>query len=142
MENIVNKKLYQKAVSEADAKYKRDGLYKSAYIQKRYKELGGLYRNPKPDAGTGITRWLKKEQWVQVLPYLNDNKVIQCGSTENKNIACRPLVRANSKTPITIGEAIQKHGITKIKELAMKKERNPNIRIDWVNAKLIPQKMP
>lgn len=137
MDNIVNKTLYEKVKREADQKYKRDGLYKSAYIIKRYQQLGGTFIGPKPSSETGITRWLKKEQWIQVLPYVRDKKIVPCGASDGKNIACRPLKRV-AQTPITILEAIEKHGKPKILELALKKERNPNIRINWVNGTTSP----
>ena len=84
MDNIVNKTLYEKVKREADLKYKRAGLYKSSWIQKRYQELGGTYRGPKPSSETGITRWLKKEQWIQVLPYVRDKKIVECGASDGK----------------------------------------------------------
>jgi hypothetical protein len=67
MDNIINKALYQKVKKEADEKYAKPGLYKSAWIQKRYKELGGKYREEKPSSGVGVQRWLKREKWTQVL---------------------------------------------------------------------------
>jgi hypothetical protein len=130
-DNIINKSLYLKAKQEADKIYKRHGLYKSAFIVKKYVELGGKY-NDTAKPKDGINRWLKSENWIQVSPYL-DGKIVKCGSTDGKMIACRPMTRANDKTPITIQEAIKKHGRQKILELAKYKERNPNSRIDWVN---------
>lgn len=133
MDNIVNKTLYEKVNREADLKYKRAGLYKSSWIQKRYQELGGTYRGPKPSSETGITRWLKKEQWVQVGTYLKTGKKIQCGSSDGKNIACRPFKRANSETPITLPELIKLHGKSKLLGLSEEKEKNPSKRINWKN---------
>lgn len=137
MDNILNPKLYLRAKQEADAKYARDGLYKSAWLQKRYKELGGKYVNPKPKS-EGITRWLS-EKWIQVLPYVNEKKIVQCGSSkDSENIACRPLKRINKFTPITIDEVIEKHGIQKVKDLAIKKQKNKSWRVDWVNGTISP----
>jgi len=130
-ENVLNPVLYRKAKKEADEKYAKPGLYKSAWMVKRYTELGGKYSGSKP-SNTGINRWLKKEEWIQVLPYL-DGKIVKCGSSDGDMIACRPSIRATAKTPITIQEAIKKHGKAKILELAKYKERTPTSRIDWVN---------
>ena len=41
MDNIVNKDLYKKAKKKADETYARPSAYKSMYIQKVYKDLGG-----------------------------------------------------------------------------------------------------
>ena len=133
-DNILNKALYKKAKKEADEKYARPGLYKSAYIQNRYKELGGKYSEAKPSSGVGIQRWLKREKWTQVLPYLLTGEIKQCGSDDGKNIACRPMVRANAQTPQTLPELIAKHGRDKLIELARKKEREPQKRINWEKA--------
>lgn len=138
MDNIVNPRLYLRAKKDADLKYARDGLYKSAYIQKRYKELGGKYKTPKPSQAP-ISRWLS-EQWIQVYPYVSENKIVQCGSSkDSENIACRPRKKIDPKnTPITIDEVIAKHGKAKVKELAMKKEKNKSWRVDWVNGTISP----
>lgn len=132
-DNVVNKTLYEKVKREADEKYKRAGLYKSAWMVKRYTELGGEYSGTKPK-NTGINRWLKSEYWIQVIPYITKGEKVICGSTEGKQIACRPSKRATKDTPITIQECIEKHGKKKILELAKYKEKNPDSRINWVNA--------
>lgn len=134
-DNIVDKSLYIKAKKEADKKYKRHSLYKSSFIQKRYQELGGKYKGKKPSKEQGIQRWLDKEQWVEVIPYL-DGKIIQCGTSDRKGKACRPLKKANDKTPITLPQLIKKHGKDKIRELASKKVKNMNLRINWDDGKI------
>jgi len=102
-ENVLNPAIYRKAFEIADKTYKRSGLFKSAFIQKKYQELGGKYKGKKPTKKEGIQRWLQKERWVKVLPYVKDGKKVPCGSGDDKH-ACRPLIRANDKTPITIDE--------------------------------------
>jgi hypothetical protein len=57
----VNKKLYEKVKKMADEKYKTHGAYKSMWIVKKYKELGGKYKGRK-DTSKGLTRW-KNEKW-------------------------------------------------------------------------------
>lgn len=136
-DNVLNPTLYRQAKKEADEKYKKPGLYKSAWMVKRYTELGGKYSGTKPK-NTGINRWLKSEDWIQVLPYITKGEKLICGSTEGKQIACRPTKRATKDTPITIQECIAKHGKAKVLELARHKEKNPNSRINWVSGTVSP----
>lgn len=134
--NIINKSLYKKARKLADETYKRPGLYKSAFIQKKYQELGGKYRGEKPKKDEGIQRWLKGEEWIKIIPYVKEGKKIKCGSGNDKH-ACRPLIRVNKNTPITIDEIIQKHGKKKVLELANEKRKNLDTRINWNTGKII-----
>lgn len=133
--NVLNPALYKKARKEADEKYKKHGLYKNAFLVKRYKELGGKYSDKKNPEG--ITRWLKKEEWVEVIPYLKTGKKIVCGSSQRKNKSCRPLVRANDKTPITIPELLKIHGKDKLLKIAQTKVNNPEKRLYWKTGKLV-----
>jgi hypothetical protein len=135
-ENILNPSLYRKAKKEADTKYKRHGLFKSAFIQKKYQELGGKYKGKKPPATKGIQRWLKGEKWIKVLPYVMEGKQVDCGEGDDKH-ACRPLKRVNAKTPITIDEVIKKHGKEKVIELAKAKRKNLDTRINWNTGKVM-----
>jgi hypothetical protein len=130
-DNVVNKRLYQNVKDEAGIKYKRPGLYKSAWIVKTYVDRGGKYTGPKPEGNKGINRWLKKEEWIQVLPYLLSNEKVTCGSSEGDNIACRPMVRASKNTPITLPELLKLHSKDKLIKLARQKENNPDKRINW-----------
>lgn len=139
-DNIVNKKLYQKAKEEADIKYKRAGLYKSAFIQKRYQELGGKYKGKKPEKNKGIQRWLLGEDWVNVEEYLKNNKVIKCGTIKDTNKACRPLKRVNKNTPITIPELLKIHTKEKLLELVKQKKKDMDGRILWKQGKFISSK--
>ena len=83
-----NKTLYEKVKKEADKIYKTHGAYKSAYIVKKYKELGGEYHGTKnPDVG--LSRWLK-EEWQDV-----GNK---------KYPVYRPTIKINEDTPLTVDE--------------------------------------
>ena len=122
-DNILNPALYRKSKKIADEKYKRHGLFKSAFIQKKYQELGGKYKGKKPPETKGIQRWLKGEKWIKVLPYVESGKIVNCGTGDDKH-ACRPLKRVNSKTPITIDEVIKKHGKSKVIELSKLKRKN------------------
>jgi len=114
MDKAKDKKLYMKVKDKADTIYKRPGLYKSAYIQKEYQRQGGTYIGPKPKKDTGVQRWLMGEEWVEVMPYLKENKKVKCGTTPNMNKACRPLIRINKNTPITIPELLKIHSKSKL----------------------------
>ena len=131
MDKALDKKLYQQVSDKADTIYKRPGLYKSAYIQKEYQRLGGKYKGDKPDKTKGIRRWLLGEEWVEVTPYLKENKKVMCGTTPNMNKACRPLIRVNDKTPITIPELLKLHTKDKLLKLVENKKKDMDGRIQW-----------
>ena len=60
---ILNQVLYNKAKQEANEIYKKPSAYKSGWIVKRYKELGGKYADdnkPKP-----LKRWFQ-EKWQDI----------------------------------------------------------------------------
>jgi hypothetical protein len=82
-----DKKLYNLVKLEADAKYKKPSAYKSGYIIKRYKSLGGTYADDnKPKE---LKRWFK-ERWTDI------------GHKDYP--VYRPTVRINSNTPLTASE--------------------------------------
>lgn len=63
MVQILNPDIYQKAKAIADKKYSKPSAYKSGFIVKTYKEMGGRYAddgNPK-----NLKRWFK-EDWKDV----------------------------------------------------------------------------
>ena len=81
---IDNQELYNIAKQDADKIYKKSSAYKSGYIVKRYKELGGTYtddKNPK-----NLKRWFK-EDWTDI------------GNKEYP--VYRPTKRVNKSTPLT-----------------------------------------
>lgn len=135
-DNVLNPRLYKKAKDEADKIYKRHGLYKSAFIQKKYQELGGKYKGEK-SKNSDLQRWLKKEEWIEVIPYLEQNKKVICGSSSRKNKACRPLIKANDKTPLTINELLKIHGKKKLLEIAKLKEKNMDKYLNWKNGTFV-----
>lgn len=123
---------YKKAYKAANDKYgTKSSIYRSAYIVKKYKELGGKFSTSKKPSEKGLTRWFKGEQWIRVVPYLTTGEILPCGSTGYKTFACRPLKRANANTPITIAELLKVHGKNKILKAARLKESDPNKRLIW-----------
>jgi hypothetical protein len=135
MDNIINKDLYKKAKEKADETYKKHSAYKSMYIQKVYKELGGKYKGTKNKEG--VKRW-NKEEWIQVKPYLESGKKLVCGGSERQNKVCRPLKRINDKSPITIEELLKLHPKKDLIKLANKKIKDMKGRVYWKTLKFIP----
>jgi hypothetical protein len=106
-------KLWEVAHVEAEKVYSKPSAYKSAYIVKKYKELGGKFVGKKTKEG--LTRWFK-ERWRN-----------QHGHEgyEHANDIYRPTVKVNAHTPKTISELtkaqIQKAKRTKSKGARVKK---------------------
>lgn len=125
----------------ADKIYKRKGLYRSAYALRKALEGDEEFRmkyekwlKTKKSPISGQRRWFM-EKWISVKPYILENKIVQCGDRgENEDFpACRPLIRINKNTPITIKEVLKKSSKEGILREIRKKELNPNYRIDWEN---------
>jgi len=89
--NIMNKpidaELYARVKQMADEKYTKPSAYKSGWIVKTYKELGGKYTGKKTKEG--LTRWYQ-EDWTDVgnQPYP----------------VYRPTKVVNENTPLTVYE--------------------------------------
>jgi hypothetical protein len=126
----------------------KHSAYRSMLIQKKYKEVfEDLYPNKQPYLNKKpkkdkLNRWLD-EQWINVYAYLNENKIIPCGSSEYVEFsACRPLIRVNKKTPITIKELLDKFGKDKLNELIKIKNKDPqNLILRWKDGKIIKKKL-
>jgi hypothetical protein len=87
-DNINDPKLYTKAKKIADDIYAKPSAYKSGFIIKKYKELGGTFSGEK-DKNKGLDRWFK-EKWQDI-----GNK---------KYPVYRPTKRITKETPLTIKE--------------------------------------
>ena len=133
MENIIDKKKYKQAKMKADKTYAKPSAYKSMYIQKVYKDLGGRYKGKKKK-NASTTRWIK-EKWIQVIPFLTKNEKIACGSNNKKSKVCRPSKRIDSKTPITIQELQKIYTKKELLTLARKKNKDMKGRLYWKTAK-------
>jgi hypothetical protein len=126
-------RLYTNAKKMADRVYgTKTSAYKSMFIVKTYKSLGGTYEGTKPVRDRGTTRWLR-EKWIVVQPFVDHGTKIPCGvSDRRRKHACRPSKRVSSKTPITIQEAIRKHGKPAVAKLASKKQKGTEkVRVQW-----------
>ena len=86
-----NKKLYEQVKLMADEVYKKPSAYKSGYIIKKYKELGGEFIDDnKPKL---LKRWFK-EKWKDVNPL----------KTPYSYPVYRPTKKISKKTPLTPDE--------------------------------------
>ena len=110
---ILDKKLYALARQKADAVYKKSSAYKSGYIIKVYKELGGRYKDDNKQKK--LTRWFK-EEWKDIG---NSAQVLQSqhaggpyaskDARAHKNYPVyRPTIRINKGTPLTYDEIDKK----------------------------------
>jgi hypothetical protein len=84
MPKIDNPDLYEYAKAIADQKYFKPSAYKSGFIVKIYKEMGGTYTDDKKPKN--LQRWFK-ESWQDV------------GQLDYP--VYRPTKRINKKTPLT-----------------------------------------
>lgn len=85
-------KLYEKAKRIADEKYDKPSAYKSGFIVKTYKEMGGKYK----DTGErkGLKEWFQSE-WNDI---------------GNKSYPVyRPTKRVSKDTPLTVSEIAPKN---------------------------------
>ena len=87
---ILNKDIYEKAKTIADTIYKKSSAYKSGFIVKKYKELGGKYADDNKERE--LSRWFL-EDWKDIC---------------NKEYPVyRPTKRINEETPLTASEIDQ-----------------------------------
>jgi hypothetical protein len=106
---IKNQELYDKVKMHADQIYKKPSAYKSGYIVKTYKQLGGTYTNDKKDKP--LKRWFN-EKWKDI--------------GNEKYPAYRPTIRVNKKTPLLPSE-IEPKQLNKQIKLKQKIKGNKNL---------------
>ena len=84
---IKNQELYDKVKLYADQIYNKPSAYKSGFIVKTYKQLGGTYTDDKKDKP--LKRWFN-EKWQDI---------------GNKDYPVyRPTIRINKETPLLPSE--------------------------------------
>jgi len=109
MPKILDQDLYDLIKKHADEIYEKPSAYKSGYIVKMYKKLGGEYEDDnKPK---NLRRWYK-EHWTDV------------GNKEYP--VYRPLKRISSKTPLTLNE-IEPENLKEQIKLKQKIKGNKNL---------------
>jgi len=133
-------RLYETVKRAAKRKFKRyPSIYASSWIVAEYKRRGGKYPSKKKPRGTGLDSWYA-EKWIQVIPYLTSNRIIQCGAQNKDGKACRPLHRISSSTPRTLPELLKMHSRAALIRLAKKKEKDMRGRVAWVAGTFKPSK--
>ena len=108
---VLNPVLWRKARELADKSYKKPSAYKSGYITKKYKDLGGRFKCCN-ETKTGLSRWYK-EKWV--------NQRGEVGYKKSGDIY-RPTKKITKKTPTTWNE-LSKKQIKKASSIKKKKGR-------------------
>jgi hypothetical protein len=88
----VNKALYKAVKEYADIVYEKPSAYKSGFIVKMYKKLGGTYKDNNKEKE--LQRWFKGEKWININPLLG----------KSGYPVYRPTIRVNDKTPKTVQE--------------------------------------
>jgi len=99
MPEPINKEIYAKAKAAINQKYgTKTSAYRSMALVKKYKSMGGKYRD---DGGSRkTTRWLN-EKWVNLNAKKEGGGYEECGKrgTSGKYPLCRPSKTVNSETP-------------------------------------------
>ena len=98
MPTPLNKELYEAVKAKADKIYKKSSAYKSGYIVKLYKKLGGTYKED--GQPHNLQRWYK-EHWTDI--------------GDKDYPVYRPTIRINSRTPLTADEIDKKNLKSQIK---------------------------
>ena len=100
MSEPVNKALYEKAKRMASEKFTSPtGAYRSMWIVRKYKELGGTYSGKK--SSSKLERW-RREGWVDLNQPKKGGGYERCGhkNTQNdKYPLCRPSKTISQDTP-------------------------------------------
>lgn len=131
-----NKQLYSEVSARASEIFKSNrGIYRSAWIVREYKRLGGTYVGKAPTStDPGLRRWFK-EKWVDLnRPIYGVNREIigyeQCGRSDaTKGIypLCRPMYRVTDGTPLTVAE-LSAASISSAKKAKAKVRGDRNVR--------------
>lgn len=98
---------YKRAKREADAKFDVHSAYKSMWLSRRYRALGGTVARGTKRRASGTSVW-RREKWLNLTPWgvgLVRRRVDSpaCGTKHPKQgqrpSVCRPSVRINADTP-------------------------------------------
>jgi hypothetical protein len=112
----LNKKLYDTVKKEIYEEQPKHSLYRSARIQKEYKERGGTYdNNPLPEMN--IKKWFKQD-WISLNDYVRGN-IVPCGNSNIKDEyqLCRPIAIAKQLTVPQMKQMIKEKQSLKNKPL-------------------------
>jgi len=117
-ENVLDPKLYRKIREKIKKRVKVwPSAYASGQLVTEYKRAGGRYTGGKKSGN--LDRWYR-EKWVNVC---DGTKCGREKSSVKDYPYCRPTVRVNSKTPMTVSEIRKKYGTKKLKEMCVLKRK-------------------
>ena len=120
---FLDENLHERVKKMADNKFQsKTGIYKSSWIVKEYKRLGGKFEGEKPKR-SDLKNWYK-EKWVDInRPIKFRGEIIgyePCGRINTAKISkyplCRPTVKVSKKTPRLLSN-ISKQSIKKAQKL-------------------------
>jgi len=122
--NIKNKRLYNRIKKEIYEQYPKHSLFRSALIIKKYKEADGQFIKPKNKQESKLDKWFN-EKWISLNDYLRD-EIINCGSSNtyekyNEYPLCRPLEIAKKLNKNQIRLMIDEKNKLKTKPLITEK---------------------
>lgn len=144
---IDNPELYEKAKIIADNLYDKPSAYKSGFIVKTYKELGGTYSGEKPNK-SGIARWFK-EEWKDIgdaeYPVYRPTKRITKDtpltpeeiqpSNLRSQIALKQKIKGTENLPPFVGKGIEQYSNPKIVFKKAKEYLGKDVEIEISNKK-------
>jgi len=125
MPTPLDPELYARAKAEAGRRFKVPSALKSAWMVKRYKELGGRYEGRRGSGG--LDRWFR-ERWVDVTRR-SRHGFERCGRSRPSGPypVCRPSRRVSSATPKTVRE-LSRRSLERAKG---QKRRKPSRRVSF-----------
>jgi hypothetical protein len=130
MSEPVNKELYEKAKRMATEKFTSPtGAYRSMWIVRKYKEIGGTYSGRK--SSSKLERW-RKEGWIDLNQPNGKGGYERCGhknTQNNKYPLCRPSKTISKDTPRKYQD-INESSIRKANIEKQKIREKGNIRFD------------
>lgn len=102
----LDKKLYEKAKEIVYKQYDKPSAYRSGSLVKKYKSMGGKYKEDSKNKDIKpLERWFL-ESWKDINPTIN----------KLSYPVYRPTKKVNEKTPLLVSEIDKKDLLKKIKE--------------------------
>jgi hypothetical protein len=114
-----NQKLYDEIKEKVYKEQPRHSLFRSARIQKEYKEAGGTYIGDKPEH-KGIKGWMDAK-WISLNDYAHKGEIVPCGNARTEeNYGEYPLCR-----PLKIAKKLGRPKILKMLKVKDEFEEKP-----------------
>jgi hypothetical protein len=114
-------KLYEKIKKKVYKAQPTHSLFRSARIQKEYKDAGGTYIGDKPGKDTGLKGWFDNK-WISMNDYVRGD-IVPCGSARTEeNYGEYPLCR-----PLKVAKKLGKEKIKKLIKVKDDLEEKPLI---------------